>query len=160
MKLHFVYGTLMSPEVLKELLGRVPVLVPGSLAGYRRWRVPGEGAFGGREAGEGEVEGRTFGVGKSEGLGSCAFCEKHQGQDDAFSLPIIYSPLFFPSSLPPSLPSSPFYSHMTVYPGILPDPSREVDGFLVKELLDSEVVRPNEREEGADRKIGNDSACL
>jgi len=47
MKLHFVYGSLMSPEVLKELLGRVPVLVPGTLTGYRRWRVPGEGAWGG-----------------------------------------------------------------------------------------------------------------
>lgn len=56
MKLHFVYGSLMSPEVLKELLGRVPVLVPGTLAGYRRWRVPDQGACEGRKGGrEGQV---------------------------------------------------------------------------------------------------------
>ena len=42
-KLHFVYGTLMSPEVLKELIGRVPPLIPGNLQGYRRYRIPDQG---------------------------------------------------------------------------------------------------------------------
>lgn len=42
-RLHFVYGTLMSPEVLTELIGRVPPLIPGRLMGYQRYRVPGQG---------------------------------------------------------------------------------------------------------------------
>lgn len=44
MTLHFVYGSLMSPEVVKELLGRVPPQIPGTLLGYTRWRVPDQGA--------------------------------------------------------------------------------------------------------------------
>ena len=43
MKLHYVYGSLMSPEVLTELLGRVPPLIPATLHGYTRWRVPEQG---------------------------------------------------------------------------------------------------------------------
>jgi hypothetical protein len=46
--LHFVYGSLMSPEVLEALLGRVPALVPGSIRGYQRYRVPGQGEPSGR----------------------------------------------------------------------------------------------------------------
>ncbi|EWM20337.1 aig2-like protein [Nannochloropsis gaditana] len=70
MTLHFVYGSLMSPEVVKELLGRIPPQIPGTLFGYTRWRVPDQ-----------------------------------------------------------------------VYPGILPGPvgKSEVPGFLVKDLLASEV---------------------
>lgn len=38
----FVYGTLMVPEVLTALLGRVPQIKAATLEGYRRFSVPGE----------------------------------------------------------------------------------------------------------------------
>jgi gamma-glutamylcyclotransferase (GGCT)/AIG2-like uncharacterized protein YtfP len=37
----FVYGTLMFPEVLRALLGRVPESVPAAVAGWRAARLPG-----------------------------------------------------------------------------------------------------------------------
>lgn len=40
---HFVYGTLMDQSVLTTLLGRVPQLTPGTLYGYKRWRIPEQG---------------------------------------------------------------------------------------------------------------------
>lgn len=65
-------------------------------------------------------------------------------KDKVVTTILVFSSLIHlaPSSVPP-FPPLPF--HVVVYPGILPDPSREVDGFLVKELLDSEVVRYFER---------------
>jgi gamma-glutamylcyclotransferase (GGCT)/AIG2-like uncharacterized protein YtfP len=38
----FVYGTLMVPEVLVALLGRVPSRREASLTGYRRYAIQGE----------------------------------------------------------------------------------------------------------------------
>ena len=38
----FVYGTLMSEEVLRTLLGRVPRMRAGKLRGYERWCVAGQ----------------------------------------------------------------------------------------------------------------------
>jgi gamma-glutamylcyclotransferase (GGCT)/AIG2-like uncharacterized protein YtfP len=38
----FVYGTLMVPEIMKRVVGRVPPSVAALLPGYRRYRVPGE----------------------------------------------------------------------------------------------------------------------
>lgn len=38
----FVYGTLMVPEVLLALLGRVPQLEEATLEGYRRFALPNE----------------------------------------------------------------------------------------------------------------------
>lgn len=35
----FVYGSLMAPEVLRALLGRVPDRVPAAVRGYRRYRI-------------------------------------------------------------------------------------------------------------------------
>ena len=35
----FVYGSLMSPEVLSSLLGRVPPRRPATLRGYRRFAI-------------------------------------------------------------------------------------------------------------------------
>lgn len=40
---HFVYGTLVDKSVLTTLLGRVPQLTPGTLYGYKRWRIPEQG---------------------------------------------------------------------------------------------------------------------
>jgi hypothetical protein len=40
---HFVYGSLMDKDVLTTLMGRVPELVPGTLRGYRRYRIPNQG---------------------------------------------------------------------------------------------------------------------
>lgn len=40
---HFVYGSLMDKNVLTTLMGRVPELIPGTLHGYRRYRVPNQG---------------------------------------------------------------------------------------------------------------------
>ncbi|WP_344863349.1 gamma-glutamylcyclotransferase family protein [Planomonospora alba] len=37
----FVYGTLMFPEVLRALLGRVPDSAPAEVAGWRAARLPG-----------------------------------------------------------------------------------------------------------------------
>ncbi|GGL16109.1 gamma-glutamylcyclotransferase family protein [Planomonospora parontospora] len=37
----FVYGTLMFPEVLRALLGRVPQSAPAAVAGWRAARLPG-----------------------------------------------------------------------------------------------------------------------
>jgi hypothetical protein len=42
-RMHFVYGSLMDKDVLTTLMGRVPELVPGTLRGYRRYRVPNQG---------------------------------------------------------------------------------------------------------------------
>lgn len=35
----FVYGSLMAPEVLRALLGRVPSRVPATVRGYHRFRI-------------------------------------------------------------------------------------------------------------------------
>ena len=36
----FVYGSLMAPEVLQALLGRVPTRAPAAVAGFHRYRIP------------------------------------------------------------------------------------------------------------------------
>ena len=41
-KTAFVYGTLMSPEVVKVLIHRVPAMQPALLRGFHRCRVKGE----------------------------------------------------------------------------------------------------------------------
>ena len=38
----FVYGSLLTPEVLHGLLNRVPACRPATLRGFSRWRVAGE----------------------------------------------------------------------------------------------------------------------
>jgi len=53
----FVYGTLMSPQVLRVLIGRLPELVhSATLEGYRRHPVKGQ-SFPGMIAGVGSVQG-------------------------------------------------------------------------------------------------------
>jgi len=51
--LHFVYGTLMAPEVLQVLIGRMPTLTPAVLQGYKRYQVPKQGGCDGQPCNEG-----------------------------------------------------------------------------------------------------------
>jgi gamma-glutamylcyclotransferase (GGCT)/AIG2-like uncharacterized protein YtfP len=75
----FVYGSLMAPEVLSALLGRIPHRVPATIRGYHRFNIKervypalyrtaaqttqgeGDGGEGGVEGGvEGEVRGEVL----------------------------------------------------------------------------------------------------